>query len=90
MHLVFLPVGLPLLPLDLCPARGVEVLLDARPVRVGTSISSAPSGVGVPGSLSFAAVACWLLCPVLGRLSLSSLHSLRGDELGESSEACSR
>ena len=48
MHLVLLPVGLPL-PLDLCPARGVAVLLDARPVRVGTSVSSAPSGAGVPG-----------------------------------------
>ena len=30
------------------PARGVEVLLDARPVLVGTSGSSAPSGAGVP------------------------------------------
>ena len=48
MHLVLLPVGLPLL-LDLWPARGVEVLLDARPVPVGTSVSSAPSGAGVPG-----------------------------------------
>ena len=34
MHLVLLPVGLPLLPLDLCPARVVEVLLVARPVSV--------------------------------------------------------
>ena len=41
-------------------------------------------------SLSFAAFACCLLCPVLGQLSLSSLHALRGDELRESSEACSR
>ena len=49
MHLVLLTVGLPLLPLDLCPARGVKVLLDARPVRVGTSVSSAPSGAGIPG-----------------------------------------
>ena len=49
MHLVLLPLGLPLLLLDLCPVRGVEVLLDARPVRVGTSVSSAPSGAGVPG-----------------------------------------
>ena len=32
MHLVRLPVGLPLLPLDIGPARGVEVPLDARPV----------------------------------------------------------
>ena len=32
-------------PARLGPARGVEVLLDARPVLVGTSVSSAPSGV---------------------------------------------
>ena len=31
------------------PARGVEVLLDARPVLVVTSVSSAPLGVWVPG-----------------------------------------
>ena len=31
------------------PARGVEVLLDASPVLVATSVSSAPSGAGVPG-----------------------------------------
>ena len=37
-------------PARLGPARGVEVLLDARPVLVGTSVSSAPSGAaGVPG-----------------------------------------
>ena len=35
MHLVLLPVGLPLLPLNLCPARGVEVLLDTRPCALG-------------------------------------------------------
>ena len=34
MHLVLRPVRLPLLPLDLGPARGVEVSLVARPVRV--------------------------------------------------------
>ena len=33
MHLVLLPVGLPLLLLDVCPARGVEVPLNARLVR---------------------------------------------------------
>ena len=36
-------------PARLGPARGVEVLLDARPVLVGTSVSSTPSGEGVPG-----------------------------------------
>ena len=39
MHLVWLPVGLPLFPLDLGPARGVEVSLDARPVRAGVLLS---------------------------------------------------
>ena len=33
VHLVLRPVRLPLLPLDLSPARGVEVFLVARPVR---------------------------------------------------------
>ena len=33
MHLVLRPMRLPLLPLDLGPARGVEVSLVARPVR---------------------------------------------------------
>ena len=36
-------------PARLGPARGVEVLLDARPVLVGTSVSLAPSGAGLPG-----------------------------------------
>ena len=31
------------------PVRGVEVLLDACPMLVATSVSSAPSGAGVPG-----------------------------------------
>ena len=31
--LVLLPDGLPLLPLDICPTRGVQVPLVARPVR---------------------------------------------------------
>ena len=36
---VLLPVGLPLLPLDLCPARGVEALLDARLLCVSVLLS---------------------------------------------------
>ena len=44
MHLVLRPVRLPLLPLDLGLARGVEVSLVARPVRA--SASSALSGAG--------------------------------------------
>ena len=52
------------------PARGVEVLLDARLVLVVTSVFSAPSGAGVPG------VACCGRCllPALPR-PLSALLS---------------
>ena len=39
MHLVLLPMGLPLLPLDLCPARRVEVLLDAHLLCVSVLMS---------------------------------------------------
>ena len=39
MHLVLRPVGLPLLPLDLGPARGVEVPLVARPMRTSSLLS---------------------------------------------------
>ena len=39
MHLVLRPVRLPLLPLDLGPARGVEVSLVARPVRASELLS---------------------------------------------------
>ena len=39
MHLVLRPVRLPLLPLDLGPARGVEVCLVARPVRASAPVS---------------------------------------------------
>ena len=39
MHLVLLSVGLPLLPLTVCPVRGVEVPLDARPVRTNSLLS---------------------------------------------------
>ena len=71
------------------PARGVEVLLDARPELVATSVSSAPSGAGVSGvaSLRRSPVAC--SAPSSVGSPLSSLHALRGDELSESSEACS-
>ena len=39
MHLVLRPVRLPLLPLDLGPARGVEVSLVAHPVRASAPLS---------------------------------------------------
>ena len=44
MHLVLCPGGLPPLPLDLGPARGVGVLLDYCLLR--TSASLPPSGAG--------------------------------------------
>ena len=37
--LVLLPEGLPLLPLDFCPARGVEVFLVARLLRTSAPLS---------------------------------------------------
>ena len=49
------------------PARGVKVVLDARPVLVGTSVSSAPSGAGGARSRLLPA----LLCP---RSALPSHH----------------
>ena len=42
MHLVLRPMGLPLIPLDLGPARGVEVSLVARPVRSSAPLSPRP------------------------------------------------
>ena len=44
MHLVLRPVRLPLLPLDLGLARGVEVSLDIRLLHASAPVSSAPSG----------------------------------------------
>ena len=93
MHLVRLPVGFPLLPLDLGPARGVEVPLDARPVLASALLSPlllrelrsrellARSGPLLPALLLH-----WLALPH------SSLHALRGGESRESSEvrSCSR
>ena len=42
VHLVLRPVGLPLLPLDLSPARGVQVSLVARLVRASALLSPQP------------------------------------------------
>ena len=90
MHLVLCPLGLPLLPLDLGPARGVEVPLVARPVvRELASVSSAPSdvkegGAARPQRTPLARAASSVASP------LSSLHALRGGESGQSSEVRSR
>ena len=46
VHLVLCPVRLPLLPLDLCLARGGGVPLDVRPLRASAPLSAAPSGAG--------------------------------------------
>ena len=44
VHLVLRPMGLPLLPLNLGPARGVKVSLVARLLRASAPLSLAPSG----------------------------------------------
>ena len=107
--LVLLPEGLPLLPLDFCPARGVEEPLVARSVHASSLLSPRfirgllfCGGVMLP-ALSRLALPPHLctLCEVMGGRVFggslfsvaspsSSLHALRGDEAGESSEALSR
>ena len=62
MHLVLRPVGLPLLPLDLGPARGVEVPQVARPVRASLLLSPLLLQELRRGSCSFAADAPCPLC----------------------------
>ena len=110
--LVLVPEGLPLLPLDFCPARGVEEPLVVSSVHASSLLSPRfIRGLGVLELLSCGG----LLLPALSRLALpphlcmpcevmereglrrlalfsvaspsSSLHALRGDEAGESSEA---
>ena len=67
--LVLLPEGLPLLPLNFCPARGVEEPLDARSVHVSSLLSLRfIRGLGVQELLSCSG----LLLPVLSRLVLPS------------------
>ena len=110
--LVLLPVGLPLLPHDFCPARGVEEPLVACSVHASSPLSPRfIRGLGVQellfcGGFMLPALSRLALPPhlctpseVMGqeglrRLALfsvaspsSSLHALRGDEAGESSEA---
>ena len=113
--LVLLPEGLPLLPLDIFPAGGVEEPLVSRSVHASSLLPPRfIRGLGVQellscGGLLLPAQSRLALpphlctpCEVMGReglqrLSLfsvaspsSSLHALRGDEAGESSEARSR
>ena len=109
--LVLFPEGLPLLPLDFCPARGVEEPLVARLVHASSLLSPRfIRGLGIQELLSCSGLLLpalsWLVlpprlctsCEVMGREGLrgltlfsvaspaSSLHALRGDEAGESSE----
>ena len=113
--LVLLPEGLPLLPLDICPAGGVEEPLVSRSVHASSLLPPRfIHGLGVQELLScdgllLPAQSRLALpphlctpCEVMGREGLqrlalfsvaspsSSLHALRGDEAGESSEARSR
>ena len=84
--LVLLPEGLPLLLLDFCPARGVEEPLVARSVHASLLLSPRfIRGLGVQELLSCSG----LLLPAMFSIASpsSSLHALRGDEAGGSSEA---
>ena len=64
--LVLHPEGLPLLPLDFCPARGVEEPLDARSVHANSLLSRFIRGLGRQELLSCGG----LLLPDLSRLVL--------------------
>ena len=65
--LVLLPEGLPLLPLDICPERGVEEPLVARSVHANLLLSPQfLRGLGVQELLSCGG----LLLPALSRLAL--------------------
>ena len=83
--LVLLPEGLPLLPLDFCPAGGVEEPLDAHSVHASSLLSPRfIRGLGRKELLSCGGLLLPFSVPV-GSPS-SSLHALRGGEAGESSE----
>ena len=74
------------IPLNVCPARGVEVPLDARPVCASGLLSSMLlRGLRIWEQLARSGLL--LLALPLPRLPLphSSLHALRGDESRESS-----
>ena len=73
MHLVLRPVRLPLLPLDLGPARGVEVSLVARLVRASALLSLLLLWDVERGELL-------LLAASLVASPRSSLHALRRGE----------
>ena len=83
MHLVLRHVRLPLLPLDLGPARGVEVSLVARPVRASALLSPWPLRELGRGRLL---VRSGLHLPVpLPRLPLPAHHSTLCDVVSRES-----
>ena len=83
--LVLLHEGLPLLPLDICPARGVEQPLVVRSMHANSLLSLRfICGLGVQELLSRRTPATRSVS--VGSPS-SSLHALRGDGVGGSSEA---
>ena len=83
MHLVLRPVRLPLLPLDLGPARGVEVSLVARPVRASALLPPRLLRELGRGKLL---VRSGLLLPVpLPRLPLPAHHSTLCDVVSRES-----
>ena len=88
MPLVLLPVGLPLLQLDLVQREGWKCYWTLVRCSLRLLFPWLLLERGCQESL-VAADACCLLCPVSVGSPLSSLHALRGDELRESSEACS-
>ena len=89
MHLVLRPVRLPLLPLDLGPARGVEVSLVAHPVRASALLP--PLLLRELGRGRLLVRSGRPLPAPLPRLTpRSSQHALRRGESGESSEVRSR
>ena len=73
MHLVLLPVGLLPLPLNVYPARGVEVPLDARPVCASALLSPLLlRGLRIREQLARSGLL--LLTPPLPRLPLPTHH----------------
>ena len=87
MHLVLCPVGLPLLPLDLGPARGVGVLLDYCLLRASSlSLRCLLRELAKGGLLDRSGL--FFLCPLRSSVVFhhSSPHARRRGELWKPSE----
>ena len=89
VHLVLRPMRLPLLPLDLGPARGVKVSLVARLLR-----ASSPLSLQLLREMQGEVARSQRTPPAHAASSVasprSSQHALRRDESGDSSEVRSR